>query len=164
MFVTSRPVSHGRAENPDAGVRQEVFLRALATLPNLTCHFGHFQRTKVWRRLVDDPGEAVRVIDFKEKGSDVNLAAYLVHDALSGLCQLAGVMSSDSDLVEPIALAQDVLPKGVIVFSPNVGKPTRSLSNAATTSRRIKERAFAACHFPGEFEDEHGVIQKPPEW
>jgi hypothetical protein len=126
--------------------------------------FGHFQRNKVWRRLVDDPTRSVRVIDFKEKGSDVNLAAYLVHDALSGRWQLAGVMSSYSDLVEPIALAREALPKGVIVFSPNVGSPTRSLANAATDARRIRDRVFTACHFPDELRDEHGVIQKPVEW
>lgn len=153
-----------RVDDPDAGLRQEVFLRALATLPNLTCHFGLFQRNKVWRRRVDDPTQSVRVIDFKEKGSDVNLAAYLVHDALRSRCQVAGVMSADSDLVEPIALAREALPNGVIVFDPNVGKPNRALQDVATESRRVKDRALAACHFPDKLEDEHGVIHKPPKW
>ena len=161
-YFTSR--LRRRVEDPDAGQRQEVFLRALATLPNLTCHFGVFQRNRVRRRLVDDPTQSVRVVDFKEKGSDVNLAAYLVHDALSGSCEIAGVVSSDSDLVVPIALARQTLPKGVIVLSPNVGNPTRALQDVATDSRRIRDRAFAACHFPDQIENQRGVIHKPPEW
>jgi hypothetical protein len=92
-----------RTDDPDAGNRQAVFLRALATLPNLTVHLGHFQRNLVWRRRVDNPAKSVRVIDVKEKGSDVNLAAFLIHDALGGECELAGVMSSDSDLAQTSA-------------------------------------------------------------
>ena len=153
-----------RFEDPDAGTRQAVFLRALATLPNLTVHLGHFQRNKVWRRLVDDPSKSVRVIDFKEKGSDVNLAAFLIHDALKGECELGCVISSDSDLVEPIRLADAALLRGVIVFSPNIGRPARALDTVATASRRIKDRAFRACHFQDELEDDDGVITKPPTW
>jgi NYN domain len=153
-----------RAEDPDAGTRQAVFLRALATLPNLTVHLGHFQRNLVWRRLVDNPEKSVRVIDFKEKGSDVNLAAFLIHDALGRECELACVISSDSDLVEPIRLANAALPRGVIVLSPNVGRPSRALDTVATGSRRIKDRAFRACYFPDELEDVDGVITKPPAW
>jgi hypothetical protein len=152
-----------RAENPGAGQRQEIFLRALATLPNLSCHFGSFQRNKVNRRLVDDPTTSVRVVDFKEKGSDVNLATYLVREALTGCCQMAGVISGDSDLVEPVAVSREALPGGVLVFGPNV-KPSRALAAVASNSRKIRNRTFAACHFPDELTDEQGVISKPPDW
>jgi hypothetical protein len=135
-----------RTDDPDAGNRQAVFLRALATLPNLTVHLGHFQRNLVWRRRVDNPAKSVRVIDVKEKGSDVNLAAFLIHDALGGECELAGVMSSDSDLAQTSA------------------KPTRALDRVARESRRIKDRAFRACHFPEELENDDGTITKSPAW
>lgn len=153
-----------RLDDPDAGTRQEVFLRALATLPNLTVHEGHFQRNRVWRRLVDDPSKSVRIIDYKEKGSDVNLAAYLIHDALSRECNMACVVSSDSDLAEPIRLANAALKHGVVVLSPNVGQPSRKLALVARESRRIAHRTLAACHLPDEVEDADGVITKPPSW
>jgi hypothetical protein len=73
-YVTS--LIKRRTDDPDAGNRQAVFLRALATLPNLTVHLGHFQRNLVWRRRVDNLAKSVGVIDVKEKGSDVNLAAF----------------------------------------------------------------------------------------
>jgi hypothetical protein len=153
-----------RLEDPDAGVRQEVFLRALATLPNLTFHFGQFQRNIVPRRRADNPTKTVRVIDFKEKGADVSLAAHLVHDALRGECEMACVISADSDLAEPIRLAAEALPAGVLVFDPNVGNPSRRLAQVASESRRIKDRTFAACHFPDELRDDDGVITKPTAW
>ena len=73
-------------------------------------------------------------------------------------------MSNDTDLVEPIALTRDALEGGVIVFSPNVGQPARDLERVATHARRVSDRVLAACHFPNELEDQHGVIREPPEW
>jgi hypothetical protein len=153
-----------RIDNPDAEIRQEVFLRALRSLPNVEIHLGQFQRNKQWRRLVDDPSQSVRIIDFKEKGSDVNLATHLVHDALAGNCEMACVISSDSDLVEPVRVAGAHLPAGAIVFSPNVGKPARALARVATDSRQISDAALAACHLVDTLNDANGTITKPDSW
>ena len=152
-----------RIDNPEAGQRQEVFLRALADGAKLDVPVGHFQRNKVTRRLVEDPSRAVRVIDFKEKGSDANLAAYLVHDALSNTCERAGVMSSDSDLVEPIRLAREALAHGVVVFGPNAGESNRALQNVATEARPRQRSGFPRVPPPSHSQgQERG--DKPPEW
>jgi hypothetical protein len=163
-YFTSRVKRRIEDDNPDAGLRQQVFLRALETFPKLTIHYGHFQRNKVRRRLVDDPSRTVRVVDYKEKGSDVNLAAYLVYDALNGACELAGVMSGDSDLVEPVKLAESVLEHGVVILHPNVGQPSRALAQVARDARRISDRLLRSCHLPVELSDAVGVITKPPIW
>jgi len=44
----------------------------------------------------------VQVIKTEEKGSDVNLATYLLLDAFAANCELRVVVSNDSDLKEPI--------------------------------------------------------------
>jgi hypothetical protein len=46
--------------------------------------------------------EYVQVIKTEEKGSDVNLATHLLHDAHMGRFEVAVVLSNDSDLLEPI--------------------------------------------------------------
>jgi len=43
-----------------------------------------------------------RVIKTEEKGSDVNLATHLLHDAHRGWFEAAVIVSNDSDLLEPI--------------------------------------------------------------
>jgi hypothetical protein len=48
------------------------------------------------------PQKYARVIKTEEKGSDVNLATHLLHDAHMGRFDVAGVISNDSDLLEPI--------------------------------------------------------------
>lgn len=95
----------------------------------------------------------------------MNIAAYLIHDAVSGECEMACVVSSDSDLAEPIRMANEALSAGVTVFSPNVGHPSRRLADVATTSRRIADRTLRGCHFPDEVSDPSGaVVVKPAAW
>jgi hypothetical protein len=67
-------------------------------------------------------------------------------------------------LAEPIRLANEALPSGVYVFSPNTGKPSRKLEVVATVSRRVNDRTFRACHFADELKDADGVITKTASW
>jgi hypothetical protein len=160
-----------RVADPGAGQRQQIFLRALRTLPNLTIHEGYFQKNKVYRHYVDNPEESAYVIDYKEKGSDVNLASMLLIDAYRGDAnyknkpQVAAIMSDDSDLALPISLAKAELEHGVTLLNPNVGtEPARKLRGLASAYRSISDNAFAACVFPDALTDRKGTITKPPSW
>src|SRR5437867_453033 len=67
--------------DPDSPVRQQVYLRALRTLPNLSITLGHFLTRIVPMPLVRPTlagRRFVRVIRTDEKGSDVNLASHLL--------------------------------------------------------------------------------------
>ena len=75
---------HPRPKDPDAPARQAVYLRALATLPNLEITLGHFLTKNVRMLLANPvPGQppTVEVVKTEEKGSDVNLAVQMLHDA-----------------------------------------------------------------------------------
>jgi len=68
-------------------------------------HFGHFLSHEIYMPLVMLPGQPqkyAKVIKTEEKGSDVNLATHLLHDAHMGRFDVAVVVSNDSDLLEPI--------------------------------------------------------------
>lgn len=47
------------------------------------------------------------MIKTEEKGSDINLATYLLIDAFRGDSDMAVVVSNDSDPCEPIRIVQD---------------------------------------------------------
>jgi hypothetical protein len=94
-----------RPSDPDQPTRQETYLRALRTTPNLEIHYGHFLTHPVRLPLVHPrPGQDpfVEVFKTEEKGSDVNLATHLLHDAYQHRFECAIVVSGDSDLVEPV--------------------------------------------------------------
>jgi len=105
----------------------------------------------------------VEVLDTKEKGSDVSLATYLLVDGFKKDYQMAVVISSDSDLVEPIKLTinQLVLPVGVL-------HPHRThsaeLSQVAKFYRPIRQRALKVSQFPPVLVDAGGTITKPTTW
>lgn len=104
-YFTSHVISP--PEDPQQLQRQLTYIRALKTIPNLTVHRGKFMVHPVWRPLVQAPignPRMVRVLDVKEKGSDVNLASYLLVDGFNKEYEMAVIISSDSDLVEPINL------------------------------------------------------------
>lgn len=71
-----------RANDPDQSVRQEIYLRALATNSKIEVYFGHFLSHPVMMPRCnqdgDPTGEYVKVIKTEEKGSDVNIASHLL--------------------------------------------------------------------------------------
>ncbi|MGH9229525.1 MAG: hypothetical protein ACRD07_12520 [Acidimicrobiales bacterium] len=80
--VTDRPDDAGQSQ------RQDVYLRALATLPKVEIIYGQFKERERWVPLAK-PGRRgrVRFVEVRvteEKGSDVNLATDLLWDALTG--------------------------------------------------------------------------------
>ena len=120
-LVSARPNDPGQPQ------RQQLYLRALATLPKVSVHFGHFLVHEVAMPLVVPPSQRqwyVRVIKTEEKGSDVNLATHLVHDAHMNRFDVAVVVSNDSDFLGPIKIVRDALGKKVGVLNPQK-RPSR---------------------------------------
>jgi uncharacterized LabA/DUF88 family protein len=146
--------------------RQLTYIRALKTIPNLSVHRGHFMTHTVWRPLANPPKGTptkVEVLDTKEKGSDVNLATYLLTDGFNKAYQIAVVISGDSDLVEPIKLTINQLGLAVGVLHPRRTHSTE-LSRVANFYRPVRQRALKASQFPPVLVDAHGTITKPPTW
>lgn len=90
-----------RPNDPQGPARQDAYLRALATLPTVSIHRGHFLTSYPRMRLAADPTQAVQVIKTEEKGSDVNLATLLLADAFRGDAECFVLVTNDSDLAGP---------------------------------------------------------------
>ncbi len=107
---------NARPGDPDQPQRQKTYLRALETLPNLEIHYGHFLthivKMPLARPVLGLP-EYVEVVKAEEKGSDVNLATHLLHDAHRHRFEAAVVISGDSDLLEPVRIVIQELGKPV---------------------------------------------------
>lgn len=155
-----------RPDNPDAPQRQQVYLRALETIPRLSIHYGHYL-SHVTRMPLASPrrgrARTVEVIKTEEKGSDVNLATYLLLDAFKRDCDVAVVVSNDSDLKLPIEVTQ--LELGLRVGVANPHPPSRrSRALQPTFFKQIRASALAACQFPSVLTDTQGEIRKPAHW
>ena len=153
-------------DDPDQPQRQAIYLRALQTIPNLSIHFGQFRSNQVRMALVSPPpigAKTALVWKTEEKGSDVNLATYLLADGFEARYEQAVVVSNDSDLVEPIRVVRDQLGRHVTVLNPTPSFSVQ-LRDASTAYRRITEASLRAAQFPQELADEHGTFHRPISW
>lgn len=162
--------------DPTAPARQQLYLDALTTLPEVSVHLGTFLTSRKFAGLVHPPDfrprvtlpqpwpDVVRVVKVEEKGSDVNLASHLLLDAFQGSYDVAVVLSNDSDLVEPIRIVAQVLGKPVGLLSP-VPNPNPQLQRAASFIRRISPSDLAAAQFPDQVTRPDGsVVKRPASW
>ena len=159
--------------NSEASVKQQLYLRALSTIPNLDIHYGRFAANPttlpaypVVYRVSGGLPEMARVLRTEEKRSDVNLATLLMLDCVDDSFDEAVVVSNDSDLALPIEVAASRFRKTVGVVNPQrKNRPSRELSNAASwVFRSINARVLAESQFPPEMVDARGPFFKPPSW
>jgi uncharacterized LabA/DUF88 family protein len=158
---------HSRPKDPDQPLRQQIFLRALRTIPDLEIILGHFLSHEVSMPLANcPPGKQkyIKVIKTEEKGSDVNIATHMLHDGYQGAYAVAIVISNDSDLVEAIKIVRTDLKKSVIVLNPFKDTPSQELNRVATFVKPIRQGVLAASQFPSPMQDQNGSFYKPPSW
>jgi len=153
--------------DPSQHLRQGAYLRALASFPEVSVHMGSFARWKVRRPLVDAPPEGPQtslVWDTKEKGSDVNLATYLLLDAFEGSYETAIVISDDSDLLEPVRVVRERLGKrvGVVRVRTDRGSVFRSKVDLLIEARAWH---FEQAQLPDEVRLPTGsFVSRPTSW
>ena len=198
--------------DPAAPARQQIYLKALATLPEIEVHYGRFLAKTMWRPLTNlpvagrrietprpvtlpggihpvlgtrrqtlpvgaypgdsrgsqEPGRRARaplpdaviaeVHAMEEKGSDVNLAAYLLNDAWQGLFETAVVISN----VTPIWMVTAERNRPVLVVCPGRWQAAPQLRNVASHVRYIRRSMLKAAQFPDTLPG--SGISKPTDW
>lgn len=169
--------------DPTAPTRQETYWRALRTISNLEIVKGNFVRwprrmpqfplAYIWNNY-NKPPQNVQVQRTEEKGSDVNLAAYLIYDNCMDNIGESIIISNDSDLAEAIWIVTNKLGRTVIVVNPNRTKMARKysrckiskeLQRVATKSViSINENILAQSQFISSLVDAKGNIIKPTKW
>lgn len=161
--------------DPAAPARQQVYLDALMSVPEISIHLGSFLVSKPWAGLIHPPqmrGGLVpqftppypvvaKIWKTEEKGSDVNLASHLVRDAYTGSFDVAAVLSNDTDLVEPIRIVTQELGLPVGLLAP-VPVPSASLAQVASFVRHVRIQHLQASQFPNQIP---GIgIARPASW
>ena len=159
--------------------RQQIYFRALLTIPNIKIIEGHFRQNPVVmeliepiKRLVDAPfskGNKIvdmhraRVMKYEEKGSDVNLAIEILMDAYDDKYDAAVLISNDSDLKAPLVQIKSRFKKKVLILNPH-GKNSIQLARFAHFSENIREEHLLKALFLEVLTDKVGKFKKPSSW
>ncbi len=155
-----------RPGDPGQPVRQQTYLRALRTIPNLQIIYGQFLQSQISMPLVNPPKNGprvVKVIKSEEKGSDVNLATHLVHDGHLGRYDAAVIISNDSDLVEAVKIVRYELNLTVGMINPHK-KPSYALKQHVNFMKKVRVGVMRDSQFPATLRDATGIIRKPTGW
>jgi len=156
--------------------RQDIYLRALAAR-GVDVHLGQFKpRTKKWfldavagtipRTMGATIVDLVALISkYEEKGSDVNLGAYLVRDAALKNCDSAIVISNDSDLAEAIRIATTDFGVPVYIINPHPNRACAELRAVGADVRELIPATVLKSMLPPVVVDAGGKsLTKPPAW
>lgn len=155
-----------RPNDPQQPARQDAYLRALATSPLIEIHYGHYVTRPTRMPLANPPATGARTVEVlktEEKGSDVNLATYLLLDAFKQRCDTAVVMSNDSDLAEPVRIARTEAGIKVGVVNPHQAK-YRSRRLQGTFFKQLRPNILGQTQLPTVLKDANGEIRKPSKW
>jgi hypothetical protein len=158
--------------DPRAPARQKLYLQALTTTPRVTQHFGVFRTHTKRMPVVTPPPRTIEVWKTEEKGSDVNLATYLLLDGLDGLYDEALVISDDSDLVEPIVEANRRFgpvhvfsPRGPLLDKKGRPHPPYAMSHAGASWAQLLPGQLVGCRLPSPLTLPSGLtVHCPPTW
>ena len=150
-------------------IRQNMYLRALRTIPSLEVIFGQFKKRQV-KGVPCDPNtrnllkkHTIKFHKWEEKESDVNIATELIADAYQNKFECAVLFSNDSDLTRPLLHIKNRLKKFVIVISPHK-KTSIQLKRSSHFSKAISLEILERCQFPEKMEDDKGQFFCPPKW
>ena len=138
--------------------RQDAYLDALETLPDLRVHYGYYVSKS--RRCPNC--DTVHQVP-EEKMTDVNIAVKLLCDAHDDAFDTAILISGDSDLVGPVEAIRERNPeKAVLVAFPPKRYSVR-LANAATASFVIGRKKLADSQLPDEIIKSDGYVLRRPD-
>ncbi len=122
-YFSARPLG-----NQEKSLRQNAFFQANLENRKFNLILGKYLKKKL------ECFKCHNIIEtFEEKQSDVNLATQIVADAYQDNCDIAILVSADSDMIPAINLAREAGKKVFIYFPPNhsssnmlsLGTPTR---------------------------------------
>ena len=152
--------------DPRQHVRQQVYLRALRTLPNLEIIKGRFTVHTADRIVAgSSPTKPVwkKVLLPVEKGSDVNLAVHMVNDGHNGCYDLSVLITSDTDLLGAMRVVKDEIGKLVGLISP-VAEVNEEFRQRSSFVKKIHKEDTRTSQFPRTLKDNNGYFSRPFEW
>jgi uncharacterized LabA/DUF88 family protein len=159
-----------RENDPHQPIRQQMYFRALRTIKNIEIIYGHYLSHEVKMLLATPLFSAegkkqkyATVLKTEEKGSDVNLATHLLHDAHLDIFDVAVVISNDSDLLEPIKIIRNHFKKKVGIINPHK-KQSVVLKKNSDFVKQIREGVLRESQFSSLMKDDVGEFHKPKGW
>jgi uncharacterized LabA/DUF88 family protein len=146
--------------DPAKHLRQQIYLEALGSLPDVECIYGHYlSKTKTCLKC------SATWQQNEEKMTDVNIAVRLLTDAIDDSFDTAIIVSADSDLVAPVEAVRTRFPKKRVIVACPPDRHSAKLESAANASFTIGRKKLLDSQLPDRITKPDGyVLERPPHW
>ena len=168
------PVLGRMSDDPESSQRQRTYLQALRKMPpnKVTIIEGKIMAETPVLRLVNPVPECpglthVKVHDFTEKKTDVNLAADLITGAWTGVYEQAVICSNDTDLEGALRVVKEHRPAirlGLVapIPSDDSRKIAADLKSHADWSKVLSKVHLERSQLPDKIPGT--ALRRPPAW
>ena len=168
------PVLGRMSDDPESSQRQRTYLQALRKMPpnKVTIIEGKIMAETPVLRLVNPLPECpglthVKVHDFTEKKTDVNLAADLITGAWTGVYEQAVICSNDTDLEGALRVVKEHRPAirlGLVapIPSDDSRKIAADLKSHADWSKVLSKVHLERSQLPDKIPGT--ALRRPPAW
>lgn len=139
--------------------RQKTYLGALQTVNDIQIFYGKFQKEKTHCNACGND-----TASDCEKTTDVAIAVEIIKDYYEGTCDMAMLISGDTDLLPPIKFINEETQNRVFVaFPPNrINDEVRKFAKGDIV---IGRKNLSKSQFPNEVTNANGeVFTKPNTW
>lgn len=157
-YFTARICANG--SNAEDAKRQNNYIDALLTRPNLSKHEGHYlPKTRKCKSC------GATWPDYEEKMTDVNIAVQLLSDAFDDRFDTAVIVSGDSDLTTPIQRVRERFPdkRLIVAFPPN--RHSAQLKRVAHGHTSVGEDKLRHSQLPNPVITASGyALHRPAHW
>lgn len=154
-YFSARPADVGKSK------RQDAFFQANNENPKFKLILGKYLKKQF------ECYKCHNIIHtYEEKESDVRFATQIVADAYQKNCDIAIIVSADSDMIPAIEIAKEVYVKVFIYFPPNQFSSNLStMGDGISTLMQRYEHRFKKAIMPGTIHLNSGFdLKKPTEW
>jgi uncharacterized LabA/DUF88 family protein len=159
VFYFSAYATHLLQTSPDTVRRHEDYIRCLEST-GVKAALGRFKEKQI--RCSSCGGQIIR---HEEKETDVAIAVKLLELFIQDSCDLAIVVSGDTDLAPAVRAAQRLFTQKKVLFAFPFGRKNKELSTVAPGSFKISAQVYTIHQFPDPVILTDGtVIPKPASW
>lgn len=145
--------------NSDRVFRHALYMDCLRAT-GVSIRLGRFKRKRVTCRNCNSIFTA-----HEEKESDVAIGVKLIDLCYRDECDIAVIISGDTDLLPAVEICKSNCPSKAIFFAFPYKRKNKELEKHATGSFTIKPEAYRRCQLPYSFTDSDGnQLTKPSRW
>ena len=158
-YFTARVMPTG-PRGADKKKRQNMYMEALATLPKVRIHYGHYAARERRCRACGSTW-----LTYEEKMTDVNIAVKILGDAVDDRFDTAVIVSGDGDLTGPVEEVRTRYPEKRVVIASPPGRRSNRLRKAAHAHFTIGRNALRDSQFPDTVVKPDGYpLSRPDRW